>query len=56
VEALLEVGADPRRKNGNGSTPLDLASQTTGRGGSGSEAAKAQQAEILRLLHAVEVR
>jgi len=50
VRALLEHGANPRLANGNGSTPLDLATQNTGRGGSGSAAAKAQQAEIIALL------
>ena len=34
------------------STPLELATKTTGRGGSGSAAAKAEQAEIVRLLEA----
>jgi hypothetical protein len=50
VRALLGGGADPRRTNKSGSTPMQLATQTTGRGGSGSPDAKAQQAEILRLL------
>jgi hypothetical protein len=50
VAALLEHGADARRKNKNGSTPMLLATQTTGRGGSGSPEAKAQQGEIVRLL------
>ena len=50
VKALLDGGADPRRKNGNGSTPMLLASGNTGRGGSGSPEARAQQAEIVRLL------
>ena len=50
VKALLDGGADPRRKNGNGSTPMLLASRNTGRGGSGSPEAKAQQSEIVRLL------
>ena len=50
VEALLEVGADPHAPNGNGSTAFQLARWTTGRGGSGSPGAKAQQQEILRLL------
>lgn len=50
VRALVDGGADPRRPNGKGSTPLALARLTTGRGGSGSPAAKAQQAEILRFL------
>jgi hypothetical protein len=52
VKTLLERGADPQRKNGNGSTPAQLAKQTTGRGGTGRPEAKAQQAEILRLLAA----
>ncbi|HTF86940.1 MAG TPA: ankyrin repeat domain-containing protein [Planctomycetota bacterium] len=50
VAALLDGGADARRVNGNGSTPIQLATLTTGRGGSGSEASKTQQAEIVRLL------
>lgn len=50
VRALLEGGADPRRPNRSGSTPMRLARLTTGRGGSGSEAAKAEQREIVRLL------
>jgi hypothetical protein len=50
VRALLGAGADPRARNGNGSTPLDLAQRTTGRGGSGSPAARSQQAEILEIL------
>jgi hypothetical protein len=50
VAALLAGGADGRRKNKNGSTPMLLATHTTGRGGSGSPAAKAQQQEIVRLL------
>ena len=50
VRTLLELGADPARKNKSGSTPLRLAQVTSGRGGSGSPAAKAQQQEILHLL------
>jgi hypothetical protein len=50
VKALLEGGADPRRKNKNGSTPMLLATLNTGRGGSGSREAKAQQEWIVRLL------
>jgi ankyrin repeat protein len=50
VGALLEGGADAGRANGKGSTPMQLATWTTGRGGSGSPASKAQQAEIVRLL------
>jgi ankyrin repeat protein len=50
VKALLAHGADPLRANGNGSTPTMLARQATGRSGSGSLEAKAQQAEIIALL------
>jgi ankyrin repeat protein len=48
VKALLEAGA--RRKNKSGSTPMLLATQNTGRGGSGSSEAKAQQELIVQLL------
>src|SRR2546421_9450389 len=50
VRALLDGGANPRAPNKAGSTPLHLAVQTTGRGGSGSEHARQQQMEIVRLL------
>ena len=50
VAALLEGGADVRRKNKRGSTAPQLATRNTGRGGTGSADAKAQQAEIVRLL------
>ena len=50
VRALLENGADPARRNKSGSTPTLLAIQNTGRGGTGSQEAKAEQQEILRLL------
>jgi hypothetical protein len=50
VKALLEAGADPRRKNKRGSTPMLLATQHTGRGGSGSPEAKAQQELTVQLL------
>jgi ankyrin repeat protein len=50
VQALVAGGADVTRKTDRGSTPLELATRATGRGGSGSPAAKAQQREILRLL------
>jgi ankyrin repeat protein len=50
VRALLDGGANPRLPNKSGSTPLHLAVQTTGRGGSGSEEARLQQAGIIRLL------
>ena len=50
VRTLLEHGADPARKNNRGSTPMLLATLNTGRGGTGSPQAKAQQREIVRLL------
>lgn len=50
VRALLALGADPHLPNGSGSTPRDLALRATGRGGSGTAAARAQRAEILQLL------
>jgi ankyrin repeat protein len=53
VRALLEGGADARKKNGSGSTPADLAKWTTGKSGSGSPRAHAAQAEIAKLLAAV---
>jgi hypothetical protein len=52
VGALLDAGADPRADNGRGSTASHLARRTTGRPGSGSAAARAQQAEIVQLLDA----
>ncbi|HLW91317.1 MAG TPA: ankyrin repeat domain-containing protein [Roseiarcus sp.] len=50
VRALLDGGADVKAPNKRGSTPMQLASRNTGRGGSGSPEAKAQQDEIVRLL------
>jgi ankyrin repeat protein len=50
VAALLAGGADARLVSGRGSTAMELATKATGRGGSGSTAAKAEQAEIVRLL------
>src|SRR5207302_3030334 len=50
VRALLDGGANPRAANKAGSTPLHLAVQTTGRGGSGSQHARQQQTGIIRLL------
>jgi hypothetical protein len=52
VEALIEGGADTSLPNKRGSTARDLATRTTGRGGSGSPAAKAEQQQILRVLAA----
>src|SRR5712671_5763168 len=50
AKALIHCGADPRAPNRNGSTPMLLATQNTGKSGSGSTEAKAQQNKILRLL------
>jgi ankyrin repeat protein len=50
VETLLRAGADPRLANDHGSTPADLARWTTGRGGTGSDAAKAEQQKIIDAL------
>ena len=50
VEALLNVGADPHLTNDSGSAAADLARWTTGRGGTGSPEAKAEQAIIIELL------
>jgi ankyrin repeat protein len=50
VDALLRSGADPRIQNDRGSTASDLADWTTGRGGTGSAEAKAEQRIILELL------
>jgi hypothetical protein len=51
VETLLRAGADPRLPNDHGSTPSDLARWTTGRGGTGSDAAKLEQQLIIDLLN-----
>src|SRR2546428_1963279 len=50
VRALLDGGANARQKNKAGSTPLHLAVQNTGRGGSGSPQARGQQAGIISML------
>jgi hypothetical protein len=50
VETLLRAGADPRLQNNSGSTASDLAHWTTGRGGTGTAAAKAEQQIIIELL------
>ena len=44
---LLKCGADPTSKNRSGSSPFHLAVQSTGRGGSGVEAAKIAQRKII---------
>lgn len=51
VDALLLAGANPAAVSRRGSTPSDLARRTTGRGGAGSPAAKAEQQVILNLLN-----
>jgi ankyrin repeat protein len=50
VEVLLEVGADVHLANDAGSTASDLIQWTTGRGGTGSAEAKAEQRIIAELL------
>ena len=50
VEALLDGGADVGLANGSGSSPMKLAESTTGKSGSGSAAAREQQAVIVELL------
>ena len=50
VGALLETDANPLLMNKNGSTPLHLAVQNTGRSDSGSEAARDEQGRIIALL------
>jgi ankyrin repeat protein len=47
VKCLLDAGSDPTRKNKPGSTPFHLAVQNTGRGGSGSDVARAEQRQII---------
>ena len=47
LKCLLERGCDATQKNKPGSTPFHLAVQNTGRGGSGAEAAKAAQRQII---------
>src|SRR5215831_18451243 len=50
VDALLRNGAVAGLKNKNGSTPLHLAVQNTGKGGTGSPESKAMQKNIIELL------
>lgn len=50
VDALLQLGADPYRANDNGSTAVELARWTTGRGGTGTVEARAEQQLIVDLL------
>jgi hypothetical protein len=46
----LDGGANPRKPNKAGSTPLHLAVQPTGASGSSSDKARRQQAAIIGLL------
>lgn len=55
AKCLLEAGADPTRKNKPGSTPFHLAVQNTGRGGSGSDEARAGQRQIIEVFLAFGV-
>ncbi len=52
VRALLTGGAKAELSNASGSTARQLAEKSTGRGGSGSAAAKREQELILKLLQA----
>lgn len=48
VKCLLQRGSDAKLRNKPGSTAFHLAVQNTGRGGSGAEAAKAAQRQIIQ--------
>lgn len=50
MDVLLRNGADVSLKNGKGSTPLHLAVQDTGRGGTGTLEARKLQREVILLL------
>ena len=52
VKCLLKAGSDPLLKNKSGSTAFHLAVQNTGRGGSGSDDAKAAQRQIIQTFRA----
>jgi hypothetical protein len=58
VQLFLEKGCDPSLRNKSGSTPFHLAVQNTGRGGSGSQAARIAQREIIEafLSHGLSIR
>ncbi len=56
VACLLKRGGEGRMKNKAGSTPFHLAVQNTGRGGSGAEAARAGQREIIGLFLAAGLK
>jgi hypothetical protein len=50
VRVLLDAGADPKRPNDSGSSAISLAGMTTGRGGTGTAVATAEQAKITAML------
>jgi hypothetical protein len=50
VDTLLRLGADPHLRTDTGSTAADLTRWTTGRPGSGTLEARAEQAAIVELL------
>jgi hypothetical protein len=56
VKYLLERGSDAMLRNKPGSTPFHLAVQDTGRGGSGSEEARAAQRQIIHTFLAFGLR
>lgn len=58
VRCLLASDCDPLIRNQSGSTPFHLAVQNTGRGGSGSDEAKAAQRQIITMFreHGVSSR
>ncbi len=53
VRELLDLGAVPTHENDNGSSALDLARLSTGRGGTGSPEARAEQAKIIAMLETI---
>lgn len=55
VECLLQASADPTARNLAGATPFHLATQNTGRGGSGEPAAKEAQRRIIDSMLAHDV-
>ena len=56
VRTLLAAGADPRLRNKTGSTAFHLAVQNTGRGGSGTDEARAAQRDIIEEFLRIGVR
>ena len=54
VKALLENGADVNLANASGSTAILLASLTTGKSGSGTEASRIECAKIIELINAAK--